>query len=172
MSSRGYTLLELLVTLAVAVLLLTVGLPTLSQHIEKNRLEAATDEFLSAINSARTHAVMHNSRITLRAKGAWHQGWEIFFDDNHNGTREPGEELITTHSGTQSLIITGNRWVANYISFIGTGEGRRASGDGGGALLLGRLTLCAPQGRGYQLVLSRGGRTRLHVAPATACSSP
>lgn len=162
MPARGFTLLELLVALTVLVLLMAVGIPSMSQQIRNNHLKTASLELYQAVQLARTRAVMTNSRVTLRAMGDWHQGWRIFLDPNHNGEWDPNEFLIVEAGPNPQLAIRGNYWVKRYISFIGTGEARYAAGRYGGALQMGTLTLCpaTQSGEGYQLVLSRSGRVR------------
>ncbi len=162
MPARGFTLLELLVTLTVLVLLVAVGIPSMSQQIRSNHLKTATLDLYQAVQLARTRAVTTNSRVTMRALGDWHQGWRIFLDPNHNGTWEADEFLIAEAGPNSRLSIHGNLPVRRYISFIGTGEGRYATGRYGGAFQAGTLTLCpaAEIGEGYQLVLARSGRMR------------
>ncbi len=162
MPARGFTLLELLVTLTVLVLLIAVGVPSMSQQIRNNRLNTVTLELYQAVQLARTRAVTTNSRVTLRAAGDWHQGWKIFLDPNHNGLWEPTELLIAEAGPNPHLSIRGNQPVRRYISFIGTGEGRYATGRYGGAFQAGALTLCSEtqNGEGYKLVLARSGRMR------------
>lgn len=171
MPARGFTLLELLVTLTVLVLLVAVGIPSMSQQIRNNHLKSASLELYQAVQLARTRAVTTNSRVTLRALGDWHQGWRIFLDPNHNGEWEPGELLIAEAGPNSNLTIQGNIPVRRYISFIGTGEGRYATGRYGGAFQAGTLTLCsaAASGEGYQLVLARSGRMRKKKIGAGEC---
>lgn len=172
MAERGFTLLELLFTLTIIVLLATVGLPSLTQQIHNNRTEAAALDFYAAVQLTRNTAITTNSRVTLRHLGSWQDGWEIFLDANHNGVRNSGEKLLRQHEepGTQ-VEIDGNYWVHRYVSFIGTGESRRASGDSGGMYQVGTFTVCPEQGQGYALVLSRGGRMRMHRISQAKCDA-
>lgn len=162
MPARGFTLLELIVTLTVLIILMAVGVPSFSKQIRNNNLNTATLELYQAVQLARTRAVATNSRVTLRAAGDWQQGWRIFLDPNHNGMREPTELLIAEAGPNPNLSIRGNQPLQSYISFIGTGEGRYATGRYGGAFQAGALTLCpaAQNGDGYKLVLARSGRMR------------
>lgn len=171
MPARGFTLLELLVTLTVLMLLMAFGIPSMSQQIRNNHLKSATLDLYQAVQLARTKAVATNSRVTLRALGEWHQGWQIFIDANHNGTWEPDELLITEAGPNSHLDIRGNFPIRRYISFIGTGEGRYATGRYGGAFQAGTLTLCpaAQSGEGYKLVLARSGRMRKKRVGSEEC---
>lgn len=66
----GFTLVELMVTLAVAAILLTVGVPSFRQLIISNRLTAAANDMVVAINVARSEAIKHNAAVNLNADGS------------------------------------------------------------------------------------------------------
>src|SRR5690606_32572013 len=93
-SIRGFTLFELLITLTIFVLLLTLGLPSFSKHIQNTRAKTATTELLQAVQKTRTLAVSKNLRATLAPLGSWHHGWEIFIDVNNNGIRDNTEIAV------------------------------------------------------------------------------
>ena len=77
MPARGFTLFELLVTLLILVLLLTIGVPSLSHQIQNTRTQAALQDLLQSVQHARTLAVSQNQRATLVHKGSWGDGWEL-----------------------------------------------------------------------------------------------
>jgi type IV fimbrial biogenesis protein FimT len=60
------------------------------------------------------------------------------------------------------ITITGNTPVQRYVSYIGLGATRRASG----ALQMGTITLCAGD-VGRQIVISRTGRPRVQQGGCT-----
>ncbi len=172
MPQRGFTLLELLITLVILTLLLSVGLPQLQSQVEDNRTLTMTQSLQEALAATRHRAISRNGRATLRALGSWEQGWELFDDLNHNGSRDPGEPLVISHNAQgDGLSISGNRWVADYVSYIGTGESRHASGTPRGGFQAGAITVCSASGEtGYKLVLARMGRVRRAAATPSDCS--
>lgn len=163
-ASQGLSLIELLVTVSVISILLTIGVPSLGRMIEKNRAETATYDLATAIQTTRTLAVMKHQRAVLKAKGEWHQGWELFIDTNDNGVRDLDETLVSEQS-QQDVTIKSTSQKMKTISFINTGESRQTSGSSGGSFLAGTLTICSlDKQTGFKLVLARGGRTRLATA--------
>lgn len=160
-ASQGLSLIELLVTVSVVSILLSVGLPSLGRMIDKNRTETATYDLLTAIQTTRALAVTKHQRAVLKAKGEWHQGWELFIDTNDNGMRDQDETLVSEQS-PQDVTIKSTSQKMKIISFINTGESRQVSGSSGGSFLAGTLTICSNRSfAGYKLILARGGRTRM-----------
>jgi len=83
---RGFTILELMITVAVAGVLLTVGIPSFLSIIETNRTVTHTNELVTALNLARSEAVRRGAPIVVCSStdGAicststdWSTGWII-----------------------------------------------------------------------------------------------
>lgn len=103
---RGFTLIELMVTLSVAAILLTVGVPGMRDLIANNRLTATTNLFVSSLNIARSEAIKQGRNATvcvsdLATQNAcngtnWQKGWIVWVDSNQNGNFDYPDELIRT----------------------------------------------------------------------------
>lgn len=172
MRTHGYTLLELLITLLIVSLLLSIAIPGFTQQIQSNRTRTATLELLESINHARTLAVTHGKRATIRNRGQWAQGWEIFIDENNNGLWDEGELLLQERTTSNNMNISGNRSVEEYVSFIPSGESRRAGRANGGSFQAGTFTICPTEpGAGYELVLARSGRLRMDTISKEECGA-
>lgn len=74
----GFTLIELMVAVAVAGVLVGVGLPEFMQSLQNSRVKGAgTDMFLSLI-LARSEAIKRSANIDLvRGGSAWTDGWSV-----------------------------------------------------------------------------------------------
>jgi len=172
MSQKGLTLLELMIALVILSILLAFALPGFDRQIQQTRTQTTTNELYEALQAARTRAVTSNGRATLKARGDWSQGWILFDDLNHNGVRDPDDPVVQEHRiESATTRITGNQPVQHYVSFVGTGESRYATGSAGGGFQAGTLTICPPKSGlgGYQLVLSRMGRVRTQAVSAEDC---
>ena len=55
--SSGFTLVELMITLAIAGILVAVGIPSFNSTISSNRLTSYANELVTALNLARSEAV-------------------------------------------------------------------------------------------------------------------
>jgi type IV fimbrial biogenesis protein FimT len=171
MPARGFTLLELLITLTIITLLMTIGVPSFSAQIQNTRLKTAALNLRDALEFTRSKAVFSNARTTIKNKGEWVDGWEIFTDTNGNGIKDENEQLLSVGNSIKEIRITPNQPLKRYVSFVGSGESRFISkNSGSGAFLAGRLTVCpAKKGEGYELILARGGRVRMNDISTEEC---
>ncbi len=105
---RGFSLIELMVTVAVLAVGLALAAPSLSTQIANYRLRAAAEGVINGLNYARAEAVRRNSNVsfTLDAGGA---GWTVAqvspattLQARANG-EAPG---VTAASTTSSLAVT------------------------------------------------------------------
>ena len=64
-SSAGFTLVELMVTLFIAAILFTVAVPTFTETIASNRLTTQANDIVAAVTSARSEAIVRNQNIAL-----------------------------------------------------------------------------------------------------------
>ncbi|HKW84003.1 MAG TPA: GspH/FimT family pseudopilin [Burkholderiaceae bacterium] len=69
-AQRGVTLIELMVTITIAAILLTVGAPMLADYIANSRLRAAGEAVLSQVLFAQQEAIKRNGVVRLVVSGA------------------------------------------------------------------------------------------------------
>jgi type IV fimbrial biogenesis protein FimT len=82
---RGFTLVELMVTLSVLAIVVSIGVPSFSRMLAANRLSNQTNELVMALNTAKSEAITRGTPVTLRAgddatPNAFNRGWEVFTD--------------------------------------------------------------------------------------------
>jgi type IV fimbrial biogenesis protein FimT len=100
-SQRGFTLIELMVAMAIAMILLAVGAPNLRGTLQNNRSTAMANDFVSVVNFARSEAVKRGREVRLTtvnpdaADNEWGPGWRVWIDTNGNNVYNAGidEEL-------------------------------------------------------------------------------
>ncbi|MGC9457054.1 MAG: GspH/FimT family pseudopilin [Halothiobacillaceae bacterium] len=161
---RGLTVLELMISLAIGAILLSVAVPGMSRLAETSRLTATHNELLYSIYMARSEAVKRGHRVSVCpsedgqtcADSDWDAGW-IVFDDPAASLTPAADDIIRVVPEPGPINITGNQPVERYISYLPSGRSARLSG----ALQMGTVTLCSPSGMGRQVVINAAGRPRM-----------
>ncbi|RTZ60980.1 MAG: hypothetical protein DSZ32_02655 [Gammaproteobacteria bacterium] len=162
----GFTLLELIITLAIVGVLLVIAIPSFKSLRTETRLTALTNELISAYRLARNRAIHSNKRVTLcRSKdGAtcytgqgWNDGWMVFEEFANYAVREPDEIILLVHEPvTGGLTISANAPVKDYISFTPAGYALYKNGG----FVAGTITVAA--GASFRkIILGSGGRVRI-----------
>lgn len=146
-AATGFTLVELMVTLAVLAIIISLGVPMYGQFTQGAGLTSRTSELVSAINLARSEAVTRRAPIRLTAvEGEWTRGWEI-----HDDSVVPTLLRITDLRGSDVNYDIGEVSDLDELTF--DGQGRVSD--------LAQFTLClrgAGNTNGRLLTLSRFGR--------------
>jgi len=68
---KGFTIVELLVAMAVAAVLFGLALPAFNTFIEQRAMTSRVNDFISAVNLARSEAVNRGGPVSIQAKAAW-----------------------------------------------------------------------------------------------------
>lgn len=92
-SKSGFTVIELMAVIAVMGLIITIGMPTITQFIYRMRVMGATQALASRLQLARQMAITDKVRYVFNydlTKGSY---W-VFKDDNENWVRDAGEKLV------------------------------------------------------------------------------
>ena len=130
--AHGFTLIELMTTLAVAAVILTIGVPSFQELIKANTLNSQVNSFVAGINLTRSEAIKRSGRVSIcrmgfcrlpTTPGGWEQGWIVFFDPiDPVGEINSGDTIIRTNGPAPgSVTIRGNSNVKDKITFLGSG---------------------------------------------------
>lgn len=94
--SRGFTLIELVTTIAVAAVLVAIALPSFSEFNRRAAVTDTTNALVGAINLARSEAVRRGQRVALIANGgSWSNGWTVKADGNgDNAYSDAADETL------------------------------------------------------------------------------
>ena len=154
MRQHGFSLIELLMGLAITGIVLLLVTPAFATLIESNQRQQAAQALFSGIRTARSEAIVRNQAVVIHGiNGDWSQGWRMILDISGKGQMDSDNPLLAERQSGARVSIAGNGSVESSIRFKGQGE----------ALIGGTLYICAAreQVSRHQVVLARTGRVSL-----------
>lgn len=165
---RGFSLIELMVVLAIATILSMLAVPSFAGLFGQTRVTTGINDFFSAVNATRSEALSRGTRVDMvpNANNQWASGWTIFVDSDADQVVDVGETVIFTRAALPADIIINE--AANGGAFFDPKSGRRylgftASGYArwnGGGYLAGSIEMKNDHAR-RKLLLSMLGRARI-----------
>jgi len=172
---EGFTLLEILTSLAVTSILLTAAVPAMQDFIIRNRMSTEVNTFVASLYLARSEAVKRLQNVVLCASTTlsdcsgsndWESGWIVFVDNDKNGGVSSGETILQRNSALPNRFkIIGNQ---NSFAYDPTGQ-------------LYKLGLSLPNGNNKfcdtgniantrAVYISNEGRVRVNQLTTSGCS--
>jgi type IV fimbrial biogenesis protein FimT len=129
LKQQGFTLIELMMTITIAIILLSLAVPSFKSFIDSQKLQTTALEFYSAVNMTRAEAIKRGAQVTIAANdgSSWTSGWTVFVDQNNNARPEPKETIVMTRDELAKGIEVSSTMSDNalpYLSYTGNGRGR------------------------------------------------
>jgi len=170
---RGFTALELMVTMTIAAILLTAGVPAIKNYSWNLRMKTAMDSLRTDMNLARGRAISHNIQTIIcpatngddcSGSSAWQHGWIVFTDLNGDRRKQDGEPLLK-HTPPVELVDISSSQSRSNLRFYPNG-----SAPGSNLSIL----FCDQRGADYAgiIAVSNTGRIRMQsggVDPTANC---
>jgi type IV fimbrial biogenesis protein FimT len=135
--SRGFTLYELMMVLAIAGVMIALAMPSMGEFMANNRMTSVANDMLTAVYRARSESVKRHTQTILcfspdfeadepECDGDGSQGWIVFADTDADGAVSDDEEVLLRHGpipNTIALTSTPND-NAGYVAFNNAGFAR------------------------------------------------
>ena len=126
---KGFTLIELMVTVAILAIVTAVALPNFDDFIRRTRVDNEVSELHRLLLTARNSAINTDQNVTIcgidnSSKCTTGSGWKneivVFIDANNNSTLDADEEVFKR----KAAATTGDRLEFTSASIIYTPSGR------------------------------------------------
>lgn len=161
MRQSGFTLLELMITVAIAAILLAVAIPSFQSVMASNRITSQTNNFVADLALARSEALKRGIAVSAcsstditaatpscAGSGTWTTGWIVFTDSTGTaGTRDGTDTVLRvgdTLRGGVTLVQSANNFVRYRPSGAVTAQNT--------------FTLCRTGATGRTISISATGR--------------
>lgn len=154
-NQSGFTLYELLITVLIVGVVLTLGIPNMTQFTRNSRITTTANDLHAAFLVARGEAARAKTNITICAsdnsttagascQGSWEDGFMVFVDANGDLARAgAGETVLRAHGAIAEGVSLAVANDAAYFSYASTGLGR---GNVGGAPAVTQIIICDARG--------------------------
>jgi type IV fimbrial biogenesis protein FimT len=118
----GFTLMEMLITMAIAAILLGIGIPSFRYITNSNRIAGEVNGLLGDMQYARAEAMKEGRTVSVctsadgtQCSGAnavnWQSGWIVFSNPNSNASVDANETILrvqTPFSSTDTFLANNN----------------------------------------------------------------
>lgn len=161
---RGFTLIELAVTVTVLVITLSLAAPSFTAFLANNQLASAKSEFASSLALARSEAARSGTTVFVQAASGgssgneFGPGWDLYADVDGNGVLDAADTLLRHHEALPPTVRLGGGGTIRF----------NASGSLAPAAAL-TYTACRSDGSpaGFSIVIEPAGTS--FVSAVTNC---
>jgi prepilin-type N-terminal cleavage/methylation domain-containing protein len=178
-AASGFTLVELMVTLAIAAVLMMVAVPSYQSYARNAAVARVSGSFFNATQLARANAMRMSRHTLLQVVDedlGWVGGWRVYADIDRDMQYTAGTDSLIVEEGPAGDGVMSNGpsdddledrgTVADgYLLFNPAGF-PRSSTDG---IAMGSVVFYLPEGRATAVVYSQAGRFRRCDPTKTGC---
>lgn len=180
---EGFTLIELMVGIALAAIVISMAVPSFSNAIKSNKVVSETNELITDIHFARSEAVKRAKRVVLCRSASpsnntptcsgtandWSTGWLVFVDNDSDDVYTAASDILIRigNPASKSVTIKSNAPANLDLTYNPDGT----TNEGGSTTV---FAICDDRGKehGRQIQINATGRPRLVAPIVNSCTTP
>ena len=169
---HGFTIYELLITMLMIGIILSIGVPSMSGFMQNSRITGTANDLHASFQLARSEAARSKNNITICASadpmgagadcdGTWNQGYIVFVDSDGDLLRAGATEtILRRHDVIESGV---NLRIANNATYFSYGQSGLGRGNVGGVPAITQVVMCDDRGN----ITAAGGNSAARLFVAT-----
>ncbi len=168
--TSGFSLLELLLTLALVAIVFAIGIPSMNTFIQNDRLVTQINTLVGHLSYARSEAVKRSQQVavcvssnTTSCTGGnnWEDGWIIYVDLDGDGSFTAGEPVLRAQQQLEGANTLGSGAIGSQVTYDYRGFVDAAS--------IGTFSLCDSRGASYGKAISISPTGRVRSGGGVSC---
>ena len=120
MNKKGFTLIEITVTLAILGIISAIAIPSYFSWLPKYRLQTSVRHIYDDLNMARSGAVRTNI-VAVAIFNIPNDNYTIFLDTSGNGLLDGGETVLSNGILADGVDVTSSTFSSNTLGFNNRG---------------------------------------------------
>ncbi|BEU04907.1 hypothetical protein OAG1_37070 [Agarivorans sp. OAG1] len=172
--AKGFTLLELMIAVAILVIVLVIAVPSMQGLMQDNKQKVTRDLLANSLIVAQQEAIRSNLSTYVcpttngtSCEAAWgaNKGWLVYLDTARDSSLTDGAQIIAAHpkpqSGELKYSPSASGSTSTLVRFFPTGHATA-----------GELTVCAPSNdyEDQRISITRMGRVEYASPSTTYCN--
>jgi type IV fimbrial biogenesis protein FimT len=167
----GFSLIELMVVLAIAAIILVIAVPNFTTLLDRQRLTTVANDLYGSVSYTRAEAIRRGSQVDLVPQDPtdWAKGWSVSIPAAAGASGGGAPEIVYSRvAAPKGLTISWNSTLVpgTSLSYDGTGRIRQAAGSG---LAWQGSWLLSLNGQQRKLSINTLGRPRICDPGQTGC---
>src|SRR5690349_7647306 len=112
-ANRGFTLVEMMITLTVIGVLLAIAVPSFRQITLNQGIRTASFDLFSALELARSEAIKRNNSVSVQPDSSWSTGWKVV---------DSGSNTLRRWTATSTVSVSTTPTTLAMITFAKDGH--------------------------------------------------
>jgi len=123
--NSGFTLLELLITVAIISIVMAIAVPSMTTFTQNDRLTTNINTLIGHLAYARSEAVKRNQQVSICSSnnattctgGNWQDGWIVYIDADGDNSFTAGEEVLRAQQALEGANTLTPTTISDQVTY-------------------------------------------------------